>query len=244
MVKGQHLRRAPYRPRLEFAIGLFALAVCGLGIGLVMVYVLEKSPSASRIPPSTTTTTALINSSVIEPATTTTVAPTTTTTLTPVPRKGPPVFKNAVANGCLPFEHDDDNRVAEDSARGRTVSGGQDRAARRWRLLCAKFVSWTAEQAQVEGWESSDSPARLHKIAMEEGRIVAEPYPGVMVFIDLTGQNFANQYVSHVGIVESVNGDEFVSIEGNADSSGLVTRQTRRVGDGYVIAFAEFGPAS
>jgi hypothetical protein len=99
-------------------------------------------------------------------------------------------------------------------------------------------------QAKIENFEQSDSPARLHKIAMDEGRIVADPYPGVLVFIDLTGQNFANQYISHVGIVESVNGDEFVSIEGNTDNSGLVTRQTRRVGDGFVIAFAEFGGTS
>jgi hypothetical protein len=110
---------------------------------------------------------------------------------------------------------------------------------------CASATaSYVAEQAKIENFEQNDSPARLHKIAMDEGRIVAEPYPGVMVFIDLTGKNFANQYISHVGIVESVNGDEFVSIEGNADNSGLVTRQTRRLGDGFVIAFAEFGAAS
>lgn len=80
---------------------------------------------------------------------------------------------------------------------------------------------------------------------MDEGRIVAEPYPGVMVFIDLTGQNFANQYISHVGIVESVNGDEFVIIQGNGNPDpSVVTRTTYRVGDGFVIAFAEFGAAS
>jgi hypothetical protein len=30
------------------------------------------------------------------------------------------------------------------------------------------------------------------------------------------------------------------TIEGNADGSGLVTRQTREIGDGYVISFAPF----
>ena len=49
--------------------------------------------------------------------------------------------------------------------------------------------------------------------------------------------------MSHVGIVESVDGQVIHTIEGNADGSGLVTRQTREIGDGYVIAFAPFEAA-
>jgi hypothetical protein len=60
------------------------------------------------------------------------------------------------------------------------------------------------------------------------------------VFIDLTGKDNANEYISHVGVVESVEGTTIHTIEGNADSSGLVTRQTREIGDGYVIDFAPF----
>jgi hypothetical protein len=70
-------------------------------------------------------------------------------------------------------------------------------------------------QSRQRSWVGNQAIHRpaFYKIAMDEGRILAEPYPGVMVFIDLTGQNLANQYISHVGIVESVNGAEFVSIE-------------------------------
>src|SRR5688572_7002999 len=95
-MKGTHLRRAPYHPRLEFATGLLGLAICGLGIGLVMADVLEKRPvPISTQDPATTTT--MINSSVIEPETTTTVEPTTTTVTPPTSRKAAPVFTNVVA---------------------------------------------------------------------------------------------------------------------------------------------------
>ena len=47
-----------------------------------------------------------------------------------------------------------------------------------------------------------------------------------------------------MGIVESVNGDEFVSIDGHSDNSELVTRVTRKVGNGYVVAFASFEMAA
>jgi hypothetical protein len=58
------------------------------------------------------------------------------------------------------------------------------------------------------------------------------------VFIDLTGKNNINDYITHVEIVESVEGTTIHMIGGNADDSGLVTRQTRELGDAYVIDFA------
>jgi hypothetical protein len=104
----------------------------------------------------------------------------------------------------------------------------------------ASFASFVAEKAEVRGFESSDSPAELHTNAVNDGRITDAPLPGYLVFIDLMGQGSANDYISHVGIVESVEVDTIVSIEGNADDSGVVTRQQRRVGDGYVIDFVPF----
>jgi CHAP domain len=236
-MKGAHLRRAPYRPHLEFAIGLVALAVCGVGIGLVMADVLEKRQVRISTPESATTTT-MINSSVIEPEMTTVMPTTTTTTPRPVGRVPAPVLKK-VAAAPAPTSTTTTTEVPKTALEAAQSQVGMTGPYAEGGMWCAKFISWIAEQAKIENFQQSDSPARLHKIAMDEARIVAAPFPGYLVFIDLTGQNFANQYVSHVGIVESVNGDEFVSIEGNADNSGLVTRQTRRVGDGFVISFAE-----
>jgi hypothetical protein len=243
-VKAQHRRPMPYRPRLEFAIGLVALAVCGLGIGLVMVDVLDKDEARISPQPPTTTSTVMINSAVVEPETTTTLEPTTT-----VPRLAgrgtpAPVIKKVAAAAPVLSSTTTTTKAPTTALRIAQAEVGKTGSYAEGGFWCARFVSWAAEQAEVGGWQSNDSPARLHATAMDEGRIVAEPYPGVMVFIDLTGQNFANQYISHVGIVESVNGDEFVSIEGNSDNSGQVKRVTRKVGDGYVVSFAAFGSES
>jgi hypothetical protein len=44
-----------------------------------------------------------------------------------------------------------------------------------------------------------------------------------------------------VGIVESIDGDALTTIEGNASPTpDVVTRQTRQLGDGYVLGFASF----
>jgi hypothetical protein len=94
-MKAQHRRHAPYRPRLEFAIGLLGLAICVIGVGLVTADVLEKNKAAVVPQEPTTTTTTMINSSVTEPETTTTVEPTTTTVPRPVGRVPVPVLKKA-----------------------------------------------------------------------------------------------------------------------------------------------------
>ena len=83
-MKGAHRRRAPYRPRLEFAIGLVALAVCGLGIGLVTADVLEKNSVPTVVLNSTTTT---------EPTTTTVTEPPKPTILSPTTQVIRPVVK-------------------------------------------------------------------------------------------------------------------------------------------------------
>jgi CHAP domain len=238
-MKGAHLRR-------RFSLSdycLMALAACLFIIGAWHMAV-DANPDgrvSSLTVKNTTTTTALINSSAIEPETTTTVEPTTTTTAPSAPRKAPRVSKNAVASVALPSstttttESPKTPLEVAQSQVGKTGSYADDG------FWCAKFVSWTAELAKIENWESSDSPARLYQLAKDDGRLISEPYPGVMVFIDLTGRNFANQYISHVGIVESVNGDELVIIQGNGNPDpSVVTRKTYKIGDGFVIGFAEF----
>jgi hypothetical protein len=79
-MKAQHRRPAPYRPRLEFAIALFGLLICGIGIGRITADVLENN-TAAIVPQVRTTTTTVIDLAVIMPETTT-----TTTTSTVLPR--------------------------------------------------------------------------------------------------------------------------------------------------------------
>jgi hypothetical protein len=108
---------------------------------------------------------------------------------------------------------------------------------------CAKFVSWVLQQANVANFVPHDSPLALHNDALAEGRLHITPVAGDMVFLDLTGHGGhvagpTDFYVSHVGIVEAVNGNELTTIEGNTDTTGTVQRKTRHLHDGYVLDFA------
>jgi surface antigen len=240
-MKGAHYRVGTMS-RLHFATFVFGLCLFGLGIGI-----LSAGVDVSRVSLTTSTTTV---------PTTNLVSP---ITVAPVEIPRPPAKKPPL----LPV-HPQETRVLTPTtqigtdlsiarepstttthvpktpleiAQGEVGKTGPYAEGGFW---CAKFASFVAEKAEVPQFEASDSPARLYAVAKEQGRLTDTPQPGYLVFIDLTGENFANQYVSHVGIVESVDGDTFISIEGNADNSGLVTRQTHTVGDGYVIAFAPF----
>ena len=56
---------------------------------------------------------------------------------------------------------------------------------------------------------------------------------------DLTG--YGHGQPTHVGIVESINGDELTIVQGNGDPDpSVVTHTTYHLNDGFVIAFAPF----
>jgi hypothetical protein len=180
----------------------------------------------------------MINSSVIEPeTTTTTTAQQQQLSVRPARQGNRTVLTTAMS---VPSSTTTTTQAPKTSLEIAQAEVGKTGPYTDGGFWCAKFASYVAEQAKVEGWQSSDSPARLHTIAKEDGRLTDTPLPGYLVFIDLTGQNNANEYITHVGIVESVEGTVIHTIEGNADNSGLVTRQTREIGDGYVIDFAPF----
>jgi hypothetical protein len=65
---------------------------------------------------------------------------------------------------------------------------------------------------------------------------------GGMIFIDLFGPDgIGHGQVTHVGILESINGDELIIVQGNGKPDPtVVTRTTYHLGDCYVIAFAPF----
>jgi hypothetical protein len=238
-VKAQHLRRAPYRPRLELAIGLLGLAICGFGIGLVTADVLEKPPVEVR-PQQPTTTTSLLYSSVIEPEPTTTVEPTTTTTALPVPRKAAPVFRNAVATAPSSTTTTTESpRTPLEVAlkylgqTGPWADGG---------FYCAKAVSYFAEEANVPGFISRDGPSALYADALRDGRLTQDPVVGGMIFIDLFGPDgIGHGQVTHVGIVEYVDGSTVGIVQGNGKPDPtVITRTTYELGDGYIVGFAPF----
>jgi hypothetical protein len=229
-MKGAHLRRS--WSRRSFAVFIFGLCPFGLGIGI-----LSANADVSRASVTSTTTFA--------PTTTTTQVMTTTTAA--ITRPKPTVVRRRAEIGTA-------LSIARETTTTTTVTNevpktpleiaqsqvGKTGPYAEGGFWCAKFVSFVAEKAEVPGWESSDSPAVLHTNAFNDGRLALAPDIGYLVFIDLTGQNNANDYISHVGIVESIDGDTIHTIEGNADDSGVVTRQQRQIGDGYVIDFAPF----
>jgi hypothetical protein len=228
-MKGAHYR-VRNMSRLHLALFIFGLCLFGLGIGIV-----SANADAGRVSAITTTT--------FVPTTTTTQG--TTTSTGDITRPKPTVVHQRAQIGTALSMVRSSTTTSATEAPKTSLEVAQSQVGKTGPYAdggfwCAKFQSWLAEQAKVEGFEQSDSPARLYAVAKEQGRLTDTPFPGYLVFIDLTGENFANQYVSHVGIVESVDGEVIHTIEGNADGSGLVTRQTREIGDGYVISFAPF----
>ena len=97
------------------------------------------------------------------------------------------------------------------------------------------------KQAQIAGITSETSPAYLHTDAKLAGRLRNTPIPDGMAFIDLQGLDNATDYITHVVIVESVDGNKVHVIQGNGNPDPtVVTRTTDTVGDGYLIDFAPF----
>jgi hypothetical protein len=246
-VKGAHLRRGPYRPRLEFAIGLVALAVCGLGLGLVTADVLEKNPSP-QISPSTTTTTIMINSSVIEPETTTT----TVTTLpapkqsTTVPKLGTGKHFIGTASSMVKETTTTTTEAPKTPLEVALKYLGQTGPWAEGGFYCAKAVSYFAEEAKVPGFISRDGPSALYADALQDGRLTQEPIVGGMIFIDLFGPDgVGHGQVTHVGIVEYVDGSTVGIVQGNGKPDpSVITRTTYQLGDGYIVGFAPFVKAA
>jgi len=189
-------------------------------------------------PPPTTTT--LINSSVIVPETTTTIAPTTTVVrhLGPLSRHqhAPVATHSAPTTTELP-------KTPLEIAQSQFGKTGPYADGGFW---CAKFVSWTAEQATVPGFISRDGPSALYADAVADGRLTQEPVIGGMIFIDLFGPDgVGHGQVTHVGLVEYVDGSTVGIVQGNGEPDPtVITRTTYELADGYIVGFAPFEAAS
>lgn len=113
------------------------------------------------------------------------------------------------------------------------VGGPETRYTTEWGFAegfwCAKFISWVLAHAGIALRE--DGPVDF-RFAVDK---VDVPVPGDLVFIDLIPEQKTGQ-PTHIGIVEALNTDgSVVTIEGNADASGLVIRRLRTPAE--VISF-------
>lgn len=106
---------------------------------------------------------------------------------------------------------------------------------------CAQFVSWVEQQAGTPGWVSTPSPAAIEDYAKSEGRWTRVPKPGDVAFMDLTNHAGTWDAATHIGIVAAVNGNQVVTIEGNADGDpNVVSVQVHTIGS-YLYAFGDWG---
>jgi CHAP domain len=222
---------------LHFALFLLGMSLFGLGINIMAGALATPAPvevTAEPIPP-------------FEETTTTTVAP-ETPLATEVPVELPPttaskpVARKSVQISATSTVRETTTTTTEVSktpleiAQSQVGKTGPYAEGEFW---CAKFVSWVAEQAKIESFQPSDSPARLHAIANEQERLTNTPRPGYVVFIGPTNQDTGE--IIHVAIIESLEPEQITIIQGNGPPDrSVVTRVAYRLDDPRVIATAPF----
>jgi hypothetical protein len=225
---------------IQFAELVLAFALFGTGVSVLAAGAKSDHPLPPITPQSPTTT--MINSLVIEPQTTTTVAPTTTSTIPrPVPRKAVPVMKKAVAAHSAPSTTTT-TEAAKTPLEVALSQVGKTGLYAEGGFWCAKAVSYFAEQAKVQGFISRDGPGALYADAVADGRLIQDPVAGGMIFIDLFGPDgIGHGQVTHVGIVEYLDGVTVGIVQGNGQPDPrVITRTTYELGDGYIVGFAPF----
>jgi hypothetical protein len=113
-------------------------------------------------------------------------------------------------------------------------------------FYCARAVSYFAEEAGVPGFIPRDGPSGLYADAVADGRFTQTPAVGDIVFIDLFGPGgIGHGQVTHVAILEAIDGDVLTVIQGNGEPDpSVITRTTYEMGAGYIVGFAPFEAAS
>ena len=245
-MRGAHIRPSPWRHYLEGAI--FVLALCLFGAGLVLgVEALHDKRAESIIPATPTTIPMILGDPVV--ATTMPIPAENPRLLTPNPQKGTVSVPTTQIGTALSIVREPSTTTSKTTTVGRKTplevaqaEVGKTGPYADGGFWCAKFASFVAEKAEVPQFKGSDSPARLHADAVADGRFTDVPVMGGLVFIDLFGPGgVGHGQVTHVAILESVQGDELHIIQGNGDPDpSVVTRTTYRIGDGFVIGFAPF----
>jgi hypothetical protein len=222
--------------RLSFATFVFGLCLFGLGIGILSA---GADPSPVSVALTSTTTSVSTTIVVVPPAPS--IRPSTTEKSRPAAK-----IERTEIGTALSIVREQETITttnvprtplqvaqAEVGKTGPYAEGG---------FWCAKAVSYFAEQAEVPGFKPADGPSALYADAVADGRFTDKPADGYMVFIDLFGPGgIGHGQVTHVGIVESIEGDAVNIIQGNGDPDpSVVTRTTYHLGDGYLVGFAPF----
>jgi hypothetical protein len=232
-MKGAHYR-VRNMSRLHFALFVFGLCLFGLGIGIV-------SANGDASGASVTTTTTFV------PTTTTTQVMTTTTA--DITRPKPTVVHQWAEIGTALSIARETTTTASTEAPKTPLEVAQSQVGKtgpyaEGGFWCAKAVSYFAAQAEVPGFKPADGPSALYADAVADGRFTDKPAVGFMMFIDLFGPGgIGHGQVTHVGIVESIDGDAVNIIQDNGDPDpSMVTRTTYHLGDGYIVGFAPSRP--
>lgn len=224
-------------------IGILALLAVGLILGVSTTAEGAKAPAVYEKPLETSTST--VWGTLPTTTTSTTAAPQIATPVAIEHKAVPkPVVRKATTTTTVDTtpetEAMDEDVHPSPLQVAQTYVGKPNQWGPNW---CAKFVSAMAQEAGVPNWTSRPGPSALWADAMNGNRVHPLPQVGDMGFADLRDPSTRAEYdvqPMHVFIVESVNGDEYSTIEGNFDETQLVVRNTRHVSDGYTIAFASF----
>ncbi len=134
--------------------------------------------------------------------------------------------------------------VVEGSARadsyGQAVGLSASTSGYAW---CAVFVSWVAmrtgatayRDTRVLGWVTQARAGRYNL------SVTTDPQPGDIVAFDWDGGSNFNSGNEHIGIVRTVSGTTFTTVEGNTSnpngSNDGVYSKTRGTGRGYDVVF-------
>lgn len=220
-------------PRPNLIVFIFGLCLFGFGIGLLMA-----DAEVSRVTSVTTSTT-------IVPTTTVRSAIPTTTTLAPKPveiGKHLVVQRISATSTMLTTTTTTTTEAPKTPLEVAQAEVGKTGPYAEGGFWCARAVSYFAQEAGVDGFVQRDGPAALYADALADGRFTQTPAVGDMVFIDLFGPDgIGHGQVTHVGIVESIDGSAIGIIQGNGDPDpSVVTRTTYHLGDGFIVGFAPF----
>jgi len=112
---------------------------------------------------------------------------------------------------------------------------------------CATFVSWVAKQTGATSYRNSYVVGwvRQARAGAYGLSVTSSPRPGDIVAFDWNGGLDFNDGKEHIGIVRSVNGSSFTTVEGNTGKPGGgpdgVWIKDRGTGQGYDVLFIRVG---